>query len=205
MVTVLPPYVVHDGRAATTAGYRKRVLCLETRVLDESLIGHAVDAPFVEHPGVRACVGGLHRLLRSPDDALAAETLLAFVAERLRTHFTGHRDAPPAPHTTSELAEQLRALLDKHVWARVTLAEAGAQFHATPAHLVRSFRRTFAIPPHAYVLRRRIEAARQRLLAGEPIAQVAASVAFVDQSHLTRHFKRHVGVTPARCTARRCG
>jgi len=46
-------------------------------------------------------------------------------------------------------------------------------------------------------LARRIDAARKRLLEGEPPAQVAADVGFHDQAHLTRHFKRHVGTTPA--------
>ncbi len=78
----------------------------------------------------------------------------------------------------------------------MTLAAAGEILGASPAHLVRCFTRTFGIAPHAYVLGRRIEAARRLLLEGEPIAQVAAHVGFCDQSHLTRHFKRHVGTTP---------
>jgi AraC-like DNA-binding protein len=200
-VTVLPPYVAHDGRAATTAGYRKRVLYLDTTVLDESLIGQAVDSPIVEDRALRASLDGLHRSLTSPDDALAAETQLAFVAERLRNHLTRRIEAATTLPAGSDLADQLRALLDDRLGERVTLAAAGAELHATPAHLVRTFHHTFGLPPHAYLLGRRIEAARHLLLAGEPIAQVAAGVGFVDQSHLTRHFKRHVGATPARYAA----
>ena len=40
-VTILPPHVVHDGRAAGAAGFRKRVLYLGTEVLDERLAGRA--------------------------------------------------------------------------------------------------------------------------------------------------------------------
>ena len=40
-----------------------------------------------------------------------------------------------------------------------------------------------------------------RLLDGEPVAMVASGVGFHDQAHLTRHFKRHVGTTPARYAA----
>ena len=39
MVSLLPPHVVHDGRPATTDGFRKRVLYLETSILGEHLIG----------------------------------------------------------------------------------------------------------------------------------------------------------------------
>ena len=49
-VTILPPHVVHDGRAAAHNGFRKRVLYLSTDVLDERLTGHAVDHPDVPDP-----------------------------------------------------------------------------------------------------------------------------------------------------------
>jgi hypothetical protein len=64
--------------------------------------------------------------------------------------------------------------------------------------LVRSFTQTFGIAPHRYLVARRIDAARKRLLGGEPIAQVAAGVGFYDQAHFTRLFKRHVGMPPGR-------
>jgi AraC-like DNA-binding protein len=48
-----------------------------------------------------------------------------------------------------------------------------------------------------------VEAARRRLLDGEPVADVAAAVGFHDQSHLHRHFTRLVGTTPRRFAAGR--
>ncbi len=63
---------------------------------------------------------------------------------------------------------------------------------------MRSFTRTYGVAPHAYVLGRRIALARDRLLDGQPAADVAAGVGFYDQAHFTRHFRRHVGTTPAR-------
>ncbi|MGH2813676.1 MAG: helix-turn-helix domain-containing protein [Actinomycetota bacterium] len=78
------------------------------------------------------------------------------------------------------------------------LAEAGHELGASPSHLVRSFTGTFGIAPHQYVTARRIDAARKRLLGGEPIALVAAGVGFYDQAHFTRMFKRHVGTPPGR-------
>ena len=63
---------------------------------------------------------------------------------------------------------------------------------------MRSFGREFGLPPHRYLVGRRVEAARRRLLDGEHIADVAAAVGFHDQSHLHRHFTRLVGTTPRR-------
>jgi AraC-like DNA-binding protein len=66
---------------------------------------------------------------------------------------------------------------------------------------VRSFGREFGLPPHRYLVGRRVEAARRRLLDGEPIASVAAAVGFHDQPHLHQHFTRLVGTTPRRFAA----
>lgn len=194
-VGFLPPHVVHDGRPANERGYRKRVVYLDTTILDESLVGHAVDTSSVEDRVLRRAVDRLHAALRAPDDALEAESRLAFVAERLAEHLTGRPHAePPA----DALAGQLRELLDERAFESFTLRAAGEELAASPAHLVRCFTRAYGIPPHAYVIGRRIDAARPRLLDGEPIARVAAGVGFFDQAHLTRHFKRHVGTTPGR-------
>lgn len=199
LVWILPPQVVHDGRAAGGHGYRKRVLYLAADVLDERLTGRAVDRPEVDDPGLYRAVHALHRSLRQPDDALEAEARLALVGERLRAqlgaHPFGDGAAGPSP---ARLARDLRDLLDARLFEPTTLAEAGAALSASPAHLVRSFTRTFGIAPHQYVLARRIDAARKRLLAGEPLALVAAGVGFFDQAHFTRQFKRHVGTPPGR-------
>ena len=196
-VTILPPHVVHDGRAAGTEGFRKRVLYVGTDVLDERLIGRAVDDPDIEDPALVRGLHALHGVLEEPGEPFAAEAMLAVVGARLRDHLgdrpVDHVDRPP-----DLVASDLRDLLDEHRFEPLTLREAERILHVSSTHLVRCFSRAFGIPPHTYLLGRRIDAARRRLLEGEPVAQVAAGVGFHDQAHLTRHFKRHVGTTPAR-------
>lgn len=194
MVGFLPPHVVHDGRPADDRGYRKRVVYVDTTVIDERLAGRAVDRSSVDDSALHNAVAELHRALRDPDDALEAESRLALVAERLTEHLTG-RERAEQPHVHA-LARALRELLDERAFEPFTLREAGTVLGASPSHLVRCFTGAFRVPPHAYVIGRRIEAARLRLLDGEPVARVAAAVGFFDQAHLTRHFKRHVGTTP---------
>jgi AraC-like DNA-binding protein len=212
-VSVLPPHVVHDGRAATAGGFRKRVVYVETDVLGEAMIGPAVDRPVVADAGLVRRIGALHGALRHPDDAFEAEARLSFVAEGLRQALRpGTADAADSGANSgadagrngwrgpprSDLAGLLRDLLDARLFEVLTLADAGAELGASPTHLVRCFTRAFGVAPHAYVLGRRIDAARLQMLDGRPPAEVAAAVGFHDQSHLTRHFRRHVGTTPAR-------
>lgn len=78
------------------------------------------------------------------------------------------------------------------------MAGAAATLDASPTHLARAFTGTCGIPPHAYVDARRVEAARDRILRGQPLAEVALDVGYHDQAHLNRRFKRFLGTTPGR-------
>jgi AraC-like DNA-binding protein len=200
MVSILPPHVVHDGRAADARGFTKRVLYLETSVIGEALIGAAVDDPVLHAAGLRSQVAALHEALTCADNALEAETRLAFIAERIRSAL-GAADGGRTGRPPDELAEQLRAYLDRRLFQPVTIADAAADLGASPTQLARSFSATFGIAPHAYVLGRRLEAARARILDGEPLAEVAAEVGFYDQAHLSRHFRRFIATTPGRFVA----
>jgi AraC-like DNA-binding protein len=201
-VTILPPHVAHDGRAATGDGFRKRVLYVGTEVLDEHLIGRAVDDPEIEDPGLLRGLRALHDSLRDRDEAFRAEEIFSVVTARLRERLGGRR-IESVERPDDEIAASLRDLLDERRFEHLTLEEAGRLLHVSPAHLVKCFTRAFGIAPHRYVVARRIDAARRRLLEGEPVAQVATNVGFHDQAHFTRLFKRHVGTTPARFASTR--
>jgi AraC-like DNA-binding protein len=199
-VTVMPPFVVHDGRPATSAGFRKRVLYLETSLLSERIIGAAVDRPVMPDTRLTRAVARLHDALGCADDLLEAETRLAFVIDRIgRLLGEAASEEPPADRA---LADRLRAHLDAHVFEPVTIASAAAAIASSPTSVARAFSTAFGIAPHAYVLGRRLEAARDRILRGQPLADVAAEVGFVDQAHLTRRFDRFIGTTPGRFRGR---
>ncbi|WP_030565654.1 helix-turn-helix transcriptional regulator [Streptomyces aureocirculatus] len=198
-VSLLPPQVPHNGSPATAHGFRKRVLYLEAPLLDESLIGPAVDDPDIADPLLRRRVGQLHAVLGRRGEELEAESRLALVGERLRGHL---RPRPGAegrrPQLDRTVAHRLRELLDERLPQGVTLEAAAQQVHAHPTHLVRAFSAAFGIAPHQYLMARRVERARRLLLQGRRPAEVAAAVGFYDQAHLSRHFKRVVGVAPGR-------
>ncbi|THA83432.1 AraC family ligand binding domain-containing protein [Streptomyces sp. A0592] len=200
-VVLLPPGVAHDGRTVTEAGFRKRVLYLDTSVLPERLTGAAVDAPLLVDPALRERVHALHLAL-AERDPLEAQSRLAFVRERLHGRLAGRGEQPAAgPVPGARLAVRLRELLDARVVEGITLEEASARLghpHPHPTHLIRSFRTAYGLPPHAYLTGRRVALARGLLLAGAGPAEAAAESGFYDQAHLARHFARHVGTSPAR-------
>ncbi|WP_338697519.1 AraC family transcriptional regulator [Streptomyces sp. Q6] len=199
-VSLLPPQVPHNGSAATPGGFRKRVLYLDPGAgpLDASLVGPAVDSPDLVDPLLRHRIGQLHTALAHPGDELEAAARLTLVGERLRTRLRPRLAERRGPEPDRRVAASLRDLLDARLVEGIDLAEAAALVHAHPAHLVRSFGAAYGIAPHQYLMARRVDRARRLLLDGQPAGEVAAAVGFYDQSHLTRHFKRVVGVPPGR-------
>jgi AraC-like DNA-binding protein len=205
-VTILPPGVAHDGRPAVDGGFRKREIYLDKSFFPAELTGAAVDNTSITDPPLRAALSQLHHCLVNRPEALDAEARLARIGERITGHLT--RAARPRPAPESGVAWQLRRLLDDHLAEDVSLAWAAATLGRTGPHLVRSFTREFGLSPHAYVIGRRVDAARRLMLRGTPPADAAVAVGFYDQAHLTRHFKRHTAITPgsyARSAARSGG
>lgn len=151
-------------------------------------------------PLLRDRISRLHDALSRPGEALQAESRLALVEDRLRHHL-GRREPAPAEVHDPGVAAQLRDLLDASVPNGLSLADAAVRLGVSEPYLVRAFTREHGLPPHRYLTGRRLDLARRLLLDGHPPATVAAEAGFYDQSHLSRHFLRLLGTTPARYAA----
>jgi AraC family transcriptional regulator len=84
-----------------------------------------------------------------------------------------------------------------------TLEQMAALVSLSPYHFARQFKAATGLPPHQFLITRRVERAQQ-ILRGRgnlSLAEVAIGVGFSDQSQLCFHFKRIVGVTPGRFRA----
>lgn len=194
-VSLLPPNVPHDGRSVRPEGFRKRVLYLNPDRLGTSLIGAAVDRPEFVDPVLRRRIHQLHDVLAEGQETLESQSRLALIEERLQQHLRRQLTDPPTRRDPG-VASRLREILDGHLPAGITLDEAALLVHAHPTHLVRAFTREYGMPPHRYLTGRRVDLARRYLLEGRPAAEVATLAGFYDQSHLTRHFRRMLGVSP---------
>ncbi|WP_259062054.1 helix-turn-helix transcriptional regulator [Microbacterium sp. AK031] len=110
-------------------------------------------------------------------------------------------DGPAPSFADSPLARRLRVLLDDRVLDSFTISDAAVELGVHPSHLTRAFTRAYGMPPHRYLISRRVGHARRLLVDGWRVTDAAASAGFHDQAHLTRHFRRILGTTPARFRA----
>jgi AraC family transcriptional regulator len=137
---------------------------------------------------------------------LAAESLANVLAVHLIRHVLSPRQ--PARSREGTLPRgRLRAVveyIEEHLDAGPSLEQLGAVARLSPYYFARQFKRATGLPPHQYVILRRVERAKQLLQAETdlPLAEVAADAGFSDQSQFTHHFKRVVGVTPGQFRTR---
>jgi AraC family transcriptional regulator len=160
----------------------------------------------MDYPQLRATMLAVDAEL-SDDGAggsLAAESLANLLAVHLIRHRAPRRLRGRTDKALSRSAHRTVVEFVMENLDRALTLEALAEIAClSPYHFARQFKATTGLPPHQYVIARRIERARQLLLTDdEPsLAQIATRVGFADQSHLARHFKRIVGITPARFRA----
>ena len=203
---VLEPEAVHTGMAAVPEGWAYKVLYLDPALLgayaeDDAPPPGAARWVVFEDPGLRARLLRAHAALATGATGLALEEAVVVAVDRLRPHL---RPGPPErAQGRSEHAavRRARAHLRERFDRAVPLRELAAVSGLSRFELVRRFHAQTGLTPHAFQTDLRIARARRLLAGGERPAAVAAACGFADQPHLTRVFKRAVGVTPARYAA----
>ena len=198
---VLEPESVHTGVPAAPGGWAYKVLYLDPALIgawaEDDAAPQAARWVVFRDAALRAALAAAHRALAQEPPGLAVDDAVLAAVDRLRPHL---RPGAGRTRTAPEHAAVRRArrLLEER-WAEpVTLAELAAHAGLSRFELARTFRAQVGLPPHAFQLDLRIARARALLAAGDSPAAVAAACGFCDQAHLTRVFKRAVGVTPGR-------
>jgi AraC family transcriptional regulator len=138
----------------------------------------------------------LYREFRDMDSvsALVVEGLmLEMIAEGSRDGKRSVENKPP------RWIEQAKEILHSRFFEHVTLTDISHAIGVHPVHLGQMFRKFYRCTPGEYVRQLRVEFVCQELTkADTTLIDIALSAGFSDQSHLTRIFKRHTGITPAR-------
>ncbi len=209
-VVVLYPDEVHDGRAGTDEGFGYRIVYVAPPLLAEAvrvLRGTPYPLPFVGEPVSRNArlSRAIHEAFRAPLESLAVDALIVDLAEGLMAAERGGARPVVSRRVDVRANERAREFLDAERTRVVRSTELESITGLTRYDLSRQFRIMFGTSPYRYLLMRRLEFARERILPGRPLVEVACDAGFADQAHFTRAFKSAVGLTPARYRALRTG
>lgn len=136
-----------------------------------------------------------------PNGRLFAEGLSLTLLGWLAKHYGVAPQAVSAPtRCLSESHQRLvRDFIDVHIGEDMSVVRLAMLVNASPNHFARMFKSTFTIPPHRFVMLRRVELAAEALKTSDAlsIAQLALAFGFASQAHFTEAFRRVTGVTPA--------
>ena len=187
-IITVNPGEVHDGAPLGADGRAWRMLYLDPAFIAETVC----DAK----EGKTHTCEFVRPVLRS--DALAN----AFRA--LYSALTVPQGAGAGLRRDEALAVLVDGLVREHpleILPAMTLAELACASGLSRFQVVRGFSRAFGLTPHAYLIQRRIDFARQLITGGASLSDAAAASGFADQSHMTRHFVRRFGFPPGALSA----
>ena len=190
------PGEVHDGRPV--GDYREWKIVYLAPSLVGAVVADIRDGgsadfefinPVIDRPSQAQVFEAAYRALtgQSPDAGYLQERLILLLAGLLRP-------APPSSALTPPGLARAKARIDEDPAAPTTLAELAREAGMSRFQVVRGFARLTGLTPHAYIVQRRLEAARVMIAAGGTL--VEAATGFADQSHFSRTFIRRYGVTP---------
>lgn len=190
-----------------------------------SLFAFAIDEAFVKqiwqqafdaagHPSIQTSMGvddpvierfvGLGKRELSESGAggrLYVEALAAALSIHLLRKYGTSRQSP-CQHKGGLPPALLRRVIEyinAHLCNELGLVELAGIAKLSPHHFGAAFKAAMGTSPHQYIIERRVDRAREFLHDPDrPIAEIAQAVGFSSQSHLTTHFRRLTGVTPAR-------
>lgn len=200
-ILLINPEEVHAGWALKGHSWKYRVMYIDKKLMhkvaDE---GSLFNRELLKHPEL---ITNFQRvfsnfLTSNPKEVCEGDTL--HFLENLIAVAVQEPKAVKIP-AKIQLKERLtikkvKDYLREHYGENVSISELASMVGLSANYLIRTFRKTVGLPPHAYQMQVRIQEAKKALLGCKPIAQVALEAGFFDQSHLNRCFKRILGVTP---------
>ena len=194
---------VHNGQTATEGGWEYKAMyplpeqfAQMTDGLNPASSAPYFPEPVVYDPELAQQLRLVFDTLAQSDNRLLRETLVYGTLVKLAAKHSKTR-AIWEPTTRSQRQLLLvKEFLDDFPQADVSLEDLSKLAGLSPYYLARSFQKEFGLPPHAYQIQSRLRVAKRLLRQGVRISDVAQECGFHDQSHLHRHFKRALGVTP---------
>jgi AraC family transcriptional regulator len=207
-ITIVPDGVPFQLDLRTTVGTTH--FYIRRKLLDhviKSIYGEvgSVQLKFcaaVYDPVLEQLCNAVRQALHEPGPAstLYVEHMLHAVAAYLARRYT------TVPAVTTErltcLSERqllrTREIIESRLGERIGLADIAREFNLSADHFGRLFKRSGDVTLYQYIIRCRVDRARQMLAeTSTPIIEIAHVCGFADQVHLTRAFRRLVGTTPA--------
>lgn len=159
-------------------------------------------APHFATPDPLICQLGLTLKRELESNSLGSKLYAETIANLLAVHLLQHYciQKPVIKEYTGGLPkyklQQVINYINTYLEQSLGLEELAQVVQMSPTYFSRLFKQSTGLAPHQYLIQCRVNRAKQLLIKGNAIADVAYKVGFANQAHLNYHFKRLLGVTP---------
>lgn len=206
-INLANPGEAHDGHAASKKGWTYRMFYLDSALLQEiasQVAGKPKDIPYfqmgvIQDDNMAGLIRNLHLTLEKPcTPALEQESLFLWTLAQFVMRYADDRSSICPVGKENQAINRVREYINAYYGENISIKQLSLIANLSPFHLIRVFRKEVGVPPHTYLSQIRVQRAKKLLAQGLPISQVTFETGFADQSHLTKQFKRIIGVTPGK-------
>lgn len=203
-VVIINPDMVHTGHSGDEHGWTYRMFYPSIEVIknvSEHMADAPVDTPYfkeavIKNKPLAGKIRRLHHLLENSQCSLERQSQFYEVMTELILTYACNAPSLKKTRPERKAVRQVIDIINENLAENISLEALSAKVGLSPFYFSRVFQKQTGLPPHAFRKLQRIQSAKRLLRDQVPIAQVAVQTGFSDQSHLTRHFKQVVGVTP---------
>jgi transcriptional regulator GlxA family with amidase domain len=126
--------------------------------------------------------------------ARSAECLAALLASKFDR---GNQTSPARGGLAPWQRRKIQSHIEHGLEGALTIEQLARLVSLSPSYFCRAFKESFGDPPHAYVIKMRVERARTLMrTTSESLSQIAVACGLADQAHLCRCFRQVTGMTP---------
>ena len=195
---------VHDGYKATDYGWSYQAIYPMPEQFENmscEFQNEQNDAPWFSDPVVYDSylaekLRRLYFLIQNSNDSLQRETIYLSTMLEVISRHSKKRKTLVKLQSEPQAINRVREYLDAHYSENISIQELSNLVGLSPFYLARLFNKIVGLPPHAYQVQRRVNQAKKLIKFNMKLSDVAVECGFTDQSHLTRHFRRALGVAP---------
>jgi len=194
-VMIISPNVPHACPDAGKCEYLMVSIplsCFEATGFDPAVLSGI--KPINDDPACFGAIFGLAQMAATSASRLERQSALIRVLESLRTEGSRQDLRLPEPDRIARVRRELEERCVEDVPLKTLARLAGC----SPCRLNRDFASVVGMPPHEYQAMQRVRRVKTCIRNGKSLAESAMEAGFSDQSHMTRCFKKVMGMTPGK-------